>query len=141
MLDVVTIDGRVSWHLLVPSRELSRGRTFSQFLPFSFETVVTLSLAATPRNMAHVVPRSRLSRDYSLKHYWLDASAGGTNSGLFHVTLLSLSLSRRPLSQTHSLAFVFMYLKLLTLENRLSTVTIWILFRNVRFDGNQHRIV
>jgi len=62
MLDVVTINSRVSGHLLVLSRP-SRGvpRKLS-----SFRTLVTPFSRGTLRSaITHVVPRSRLSQDYS----------------------------------------------------------------------------
>lgn len=142
VLDVVTIDSRVSGHLLVPSRGVPR--ELSRNSPSPLKLLSPFLARGNPFrgscNIARVVPRSRLSRDYSRLSTTSSTRARAALTLAFSTRLFSLSLSRRPLS-THSLTFIFMYLEFFTLGIRLSIVTTWISFRHFTFNDNYHRII
>lgn len=95
MLDVVTIDGRVSGHLLVSSveRRPAGELPLQHLLPgFCQAFLARHPLRPLLQSLTRRPSLATLAGLFALKHYWLDASAGGTNSGLF-TRLLSLSLS------------------------------------------------
>lgn len=114
MLDVVTVNGRVSGHLHRPSSDTA-GENSPRSTPcpdspplrgpFSFRH----HLSRSPSVRESLRALATLAGLFALKHYWLDASAGGTNSGLFHIRdspiFLCLSLWGR--SRTRSLRKAF----------------------------------
>lgn len=100
VLDVVTIDSRVSGHLLVPSRGVPRELSRNSY-PSPLKLLSPFLARGNPFrgscNIARVVPRSRLSRDYSRLSTTSSTRARAALTLAFSTRLFSLSFPKTSL--------------------------------------------